>query len=125
VSSDPFCWSRLSSRPRVRNALILVASIAVVVGVALLTIRSSRRALPMFERTIESSSQVAVRAALVLIFALALLAYQLGLDLLLGGFAAWMITRQLLKSSELPESTRSSPLSPSACSCPSSSSSAV
>ncbi len=43
-----------------------------------------------------------MRWALVLIFALALLAYRLGLDLLLGGFAAGMITRQLLRDYELP-----------------------
>lgn len=43
-----------------------------------------------------------MRWALVLIFALALLAYNLGLDLLLGGFAAGIITRQLLRDYELP-----------------------
>jgi Kef-type K+ transport system membrane component KefB len=57
----------------------------------------------MLERTIDASSQVAVRLELVLIFALAFLAFKLGLDLLLGGFAAGMITRQLLKTHELPE----------------------
>jgi Kef-type K+ transport system membrane component KefB len=58
--------------------------------------------VPLFERTLETSSQLAVRWIVVLVFALALLAYQLGLDLLLGGFAAGMITRQLLKERELP-----------------------
>jgi Kef-type K+ transport system membrane component KefB len=48
------------------------------------------------------SSQLAVRWTLVLIFALAWLAYRLGLDLLLGGFAAGMITRQLLRNYEVP-----------------------
>ena len=47
---------------------------------------------PAFERTLESSSQLAVRWFVVLVFALALLAYKLGLDLLLGGFAAGLIT---------------------------------
>ena len=66
--------------------------------------RSSRVTLPLLERTLETSSQLAVRWIVVLVFALALalLAFRLGLDLLLGGFAAGMITRQLLKEHELP-----------------------
>ena len=65
-------------------------------------VRSSEHTVPLFERTLESSSQLAVRWILVLVFALALLAFELGLDLLLGGFAAGMITRQVLKTRELP-----------------------
>ena len=38
----------------------------------------------------------------MLVFALALLAFELGLDLLLGGFAAGLITRQLLQEREVP-----------------------
>ena len=38
----------------------------------------------------------------MLVFALALLASELGLDLLLGGFAAGLITRQVLKKREVP-----------------------
>jgi len=92
----------LSAESTLHNALILLAFVAAVVLVAVLTVRSSRRTLPFLERTLESSAQLAVRWALVLIFALALLAYQLGLDLLLGGFAAGMITRRLLTEHELP-----------------------
>jgi Kef-type K+ transport system membrane component KefB len=43
-----------------------------------------------------------VRWIVVLVFALALLAYELGLDLLLGGFAAGLITRQMLRAREIP-----------------------
>jgi len=46
--------------------------------------------------------QLAVRWIVVLVFALALLASELGLDLLLGGFAAGIITRQVLKTREIP-----------------------
>ncbi len=53
------------------------------------------------ERTFESSSQLAVRLAVVLIFGLVALATQLGLDLLLGGFVAGMITRLALQGHEL------------------------
>jgi Kef-type K+ transport system membrane component KefB len=92
----------LSAESTVHNALILLAFVAVVVMIALFTVRSSGRTVPVLLRTLESSAQLAVRWALVLIFALALLASRLGLDLLLGGFAAGMITRALLKDQEMP-----------------------
>jgi Kef-type K+ transport system membrane component KefB len=92
----------LSTESTAHNALILVAFVALAVGVALFAVRSSERTLPVFERTLESSSQLVIRWILVLVFALALLAFELGLDLLLGGFAAGVITRQVLKARELP-----------------------
>ena len=92
----------LSTQSTAHNALILVAFVALAVGVAIFAVRSSERTLPLFEQTIEASSQLVVRWILVLVFALALLAFELGLDLLLGGFAAGIITRQVLKTRELP-----------------------
>jgi Kef-type K+ transport system membrane component KefB len=92
----------LSAESTVHNALILVAFVAVVVLVAVVVQRSSSITVPLFERTLEASAQVAVRWIVVLVFALAFLAYKLGLDLLLGGFAAGVITRQLLQDRELP-----------------------
>jgi Kef-type K+ transport system membrane component KefB len=92
----------LSSQGTEHNALILVAFVALAVGVAVFAVRSSARAFPLFERTLESSSQLAVRWIVALVFALAFLAFRLGLDLLLGGFAAGLITRQILKTRELP-----------------------
>jgi len=92
----------LSTQSTAHNALILVAFVALAVGVAVFAVRSSERTLPVFERTLESSSQLVIRWILVLVFALALLAFELGLDLLLGGFAAGVITRQVLKTRELP-----------------------
>src|SRR3954471_17324088 len=92
----------LSSQGAVHNTLILLGFVALAVAVAVLVVRSSSPALKLFEQTIEKSAQLAVRWILVLVFALALLAYELGLDLLLGGFAAGMITRQLLKEREVP-----------------------
>ncbi len=93
----------LSAESTVHNALILIAFIALVVVVAVLAGRESSRAIPVLKRTLESSSQLGVRCILVLVFALALLAYRLGLDLLLGGFAAGMITRRLIHEDELPQ----------------------
>ena len=43
--------------------------------------------------TLETSGQLAIRFAVVLVFALVALAAELGLDLLLGGFVAGIITR--------------------------------
>ena len=92
----------LSTQSTSTTRLILVGFVALAVAVAVLAVRSSTRTLPLFERTIEKSSQLAVRWIVVLVFALALLASELGLDLLLGGFAAGMITRQVLKEREVP-----------------------
>ena len=92
----------LSTQSAVHNALILVGFIALAVGVAVLAVRSAGRTMPLFEKTLESSSQLAVRWIVVLVFALALLASELGLDLLLGGFAAGLITRQVLQTREMP-----------------------
>ncbi len=92
----------LSAQSTVHNALILIAFVALAVAVASFAVRSAQRTIPLFERTMEASSQLAVRWIVVLVFALALLASELGLDLLLGGFAAGMITRQVLKRRELP-----------------------
>jgi Kef-type K+ transport system membrane component KefB len=92
----------LSTQSPLHNALILLAFVALAVAVALVAVRSSSRTIPMFERTIEKSSQLAVRWIVVLVFALALLASDLGLDLLLGGFAAGLITRQVLQKREMP-----------------------
>jgi Kef-type K+ transport system membrane component KefB len=93
----------LSTQSALHNALILIAFVALAVIVAVLAVRSSRHTIPLFERTIETSSQLAVRWIVVLVFALGLLASELGLDLLLGGFAAGLITRQALQAREIPQ----------------------
>jgi Kef-type K+ transport system membrane component KefB len=92
----------LSTQSALHNALILIAFVALAVTVAVLAVRSAELTLPLFERTIETSSQLAVRWIVVLVFALALVASHLGLDLLLGGFAAGLITRQVLATREIP-----------------------
>ena len=92
----------LSTQSAFHNAVILIAFIGLAVAVALLAVRSSARTMPLFERTIEKSSQLAVRWIVVLVFALGLLASNLGLDLLLGGFAAGLITRLVLRKHEVP-----------------------
>ncbi len=92
----------LSTAKVEKQGLILLAFVLTAVAVAVIAVRSSSRTIPLFERTLESSSQLAVRWIVVLVFALAFLASRLGLDLLLGGFAAGIITRQVLKTREIP-----------------------
>ena len=65
------------------------------------------RGWPALERTFESSSQLAVRVTVVLVFGLVLLASELGLDVLLGGFVAGMITRAALRGTSWRSSSRS------------------
>jgi Kef-type K+ transport system membrane component KefB len=91
----------LSSSHPIAEALLLAAFVALAVLVALLTVRTAWRGWPILERAIESSSQLAVRLAVVLVFGLVALASELGLDLLLGGFAAGLITRAALQDREL------------------------
>ena len=55
----------------------------------------------MVERTLETRASSAVRLAVVLVFGLVALAGELGLDLLLGGFVAGMITRLALRDREV------------------------
>jgi Kef-type K+ transport system membrane component KefB len=84
-----------------REGAILIAFVALAIAVALLSVRLAWRGWPALERTFEASSQLAVRVTVVLVFGLVLLASNLGLDVLLGGFVAGLITRTALKGHEL------------------------
>jgi Kef-type K+ transport system membrane component KefB len=91
----------LSTGNPIHEALILVAFVAVAVATGVLAVRSAWKGWPLVERTLEASSQLAVRLAVVLVFGLVALASELGLDLLLGGFVAGMITRVALRGQEV------------------------
>jgi len=91
----------LSTGHPLHEAVILVFFIALAVITGILAVRSAWMGWPLVEKTFETSSQLAVRLAVVLVFALVALAAQLGLDLLLGGFVAGMITRIALKGREV------------------------
>ena len=91
----------LSTDHPIHEAVILVLFIVLAVLTGLLAVRSAWRGWPLVERTFETSSQLAVRLAVVLVFSLVALAAQLGLDLLLGGFVAGMITRVALRGREV------------------------
>ncbi len=91
----------LSTTNPLHEAAILVAFVALALAVALISVRLAWRGWPALERTFEASSQLAVRITVVLVFGLVLLAGELGLDVLLGGFVAGMIVRLSLKGHEL------------------------
>ncbi|MEO7198440.1 MAG: cation:proton antiporter [Solirubrobacterales bacterium] len=84
------------------SALVLAAFVVVAVVAALFAIRGVNLGWDAFERSLETSAQLPIRVAVVLIFALAALAADLGLDLLLGGFVAGIITRLAIGGREVP-----------------------
>jgi Kef-type K+ transport system membrane component KefB len=91
----------LSTTHPIHNAAILVLFVALAVVAAVFAIRSVGRGYDVLERTLESSGQLAVRLSVVMVFALVALAAELGLDLLLGGFVAGIITRAALTGREV------------------------
>ena len=91
----------LSTKQPLHEAVILIGFVAIALALALASVRLAWRGWPALERTFEASSQLAVRITVVLVFGLVLLASELGLDVLLGGFVAGMIVRMALKGREL------------------------
>ena len=91
----------LSTASPLHESVILLAFIALALILALGSVRYAWRGWPALEKTFEASSQLAVRITVVLVFGLVLLANKLGLDVLLGGFVAGMITRAALRGHEL------------------------
>jgi Kef-type K+ transport system membrane component KefB len=90
-----------STKGAVTNAVLLAIFIVLAVATAVVAVRGMGRGWGLFERTLETSGQLAVRIAVVVVFALAALAASLGLDLLLGGFVAGVIVRIALKGHEV------------------------
>ena len=90
----------LSTDHPLRESAILIAFALVAVALGIASIRWAGRRWEALMATLEASSQLAVRVTMVLIFGLVFLANRLGLDLLLGGFAAGMIVRLILKGHE-------------------------
>ena len=91
----------LTTTSTLKNALILVAFVTLAVLAAVLAVRSISTGWGALQRTIESSGQAAVRVAVVLVFGMVALASELGLDILLGGFVAGIITRLALQGREV------------------------
>ena len=90
-----------STKSAATNAAILILFILLAVITAVGAVRGAGRGWEMLQRTLETSGQLAIRIAVVLVFALGALASSLGLDLLLGGFVAGVIVRLALRGREV------------------------
>jgi Kef-type K+ transport system membrane component KefB len=91
----------LSAGQPAKEALILIAFVALAIAIAMISVRLVVPGWTLLESTLESSSQLAVRIAVVLVFGLVAIASSLGLDILLGGFVAGLITRTALRGHEV------------------------
>jgi Kef-type K+ transport system membrane component KefB len=92
----------LTDKDPVETSLLLVAFIVTAVGTVLLAARAQPpRLVHMLSRHLESSAQLPVRVALLFILLLVLLAETLGLDVLLGAFAAGIVVRLFSAGGEI------------------------
>ena len=83
-----------STKGALTNALLLLAFVALAVVAAVIAVRGSAAARTCSSAALETSGQLAgARRAVLAVFGLGALAAELGLELLLGGFVAGVITR--------------------------------
>jgi Kef-type K+ transport system membrane component KefB len=90
-----------STKSAATNGVILVVFVVVAVLAALMAVRGVGRGWALLDRSLDTSGQLAIRIAVVMVFALGALADSLGLDLLLGGFVAGVIARVALQGREV------------------------
>jgi Kef-type K+ transport system membrane component KefB len=84
----------LSNDDPIGTALLLVGFVVLAFGAAFLAMRPyPERVASLFARTLDGSSQLPVRVVILLVVLLGWIATHLGLDILLGGFAAGMVVR--------------------------------
>ncbi len=81
----------------VTQGLLLAAFILLSIVAALLSTGAARRMAGLLERSMSTSGQLPVRLTVVLVFGLVVLASTLGLDVILGAFAAGIIVRFVLR----------------------------
>ncbi len=91
----------LSTDSPIKETLILIAFVVLALALALFSVRYAWRGFGVLDRTMETSSQLPVRVAVLLIMGLVAIASSLGLDVLLGGFVAGMIVRAALRGREV------------------------
>ena len=84
-----------------KNTEVLIAFVVLAVLAAVAAVRIVPRLWGKAPGNPESSSQLAVRLSVVMIFVLVFFASGLGLELLLGGFAAGMIVRLAVRGREV------------------------
>ena len=92
----------LSTSHPLHEAAFLIGFTALAAVLAIASVRGVGRGWwEVLERSMEASSQAAIRVLVMLVFGLVALASTLGLDLLLGGFAAGIVTRMALHGREV------------------------
>lgn len=89
-----------------KDALITSLLLLVFIVVAVVTVLAAARSRPprlvaLLNRHLESSAQLPVRLSFLLILVLVLLAQTLGLDVLLGAFAAGVVVRYFAAGAEI------------------------
>jgi Kef-type K+ transport system membrane component KefB len=90
-----------SSDTPLTSGAVLMLFIVVAVFAAVFAVRFVGIGWEQIEGAMETSAQLPIRISVVLVFALAYLAADLGLDLLLGGFVAGIISRLALRGREV------------------------
>ncbi len=91
----------LTNKDPLITSLLLLSFIVVAVATVLAAARSHPpRLVSLLSRHLESSAQLPVRVSLLLILLLVLLAETLGLDVLLGAFAAGIVVKLLTAGNE-------------------------
>jgi Kef-type K+ transport system membrane component KefB len=91
----------LSTAHPLHEAALLLGFTALAVIVGVIAVRSAGRGWELLESSMEASSQAAIRVLVVLVFGLVALAGTLGLDILLGGFVAGIVTRLSVRGREV------------------------
>jgi Kef-type K+ transport system membrane component KefB len=91
----------LSTDQPAKQFAILLGFVVVALLTGVFAVRSAGRGWDLLDRTLHGSSQLAVRLVVLLVIALVALASKLGLDLLLGGFMAGLIFRQVVGRREV------------------------
>jgi Kef-type K+ transport system membrane component KefB len=88
------------------RALLLFVFAAIVVGATLVALRARpARVVRLVQTTMGTSGQLAVRLSLLLVVALAVLATEFGLDVILGAFAAGIVAGIVIRGTDSEEFT--------------------
>jgi Kef-type K+ transport system membrane component KefB len=91
----------LDRRAPVQTALWLLLFVLVAVAAALVAARPQPpRVVSLMHRHLQSSTQLPVRISVLLIITLVYLAFRIGLDVLLGAFAAGIVIRLLVRGDD-------------------------
>jgi Kef-type K+ transport system membrane component KefB len=93
----------LDHRNPVQTGLLLLAFVAVAAAAAIVAARPyPPRVIALMHRHLQSSAQLPIRLSVLLVLGLVYLAYKLGLDVLLGAFAAGIVVRLLVRGQDSP-----------------------